>query len=123
MDINNFSSDENSIKDDFVEREFLPKQNEELKENQMNDSKKGKELANKVIFDEEFEKAFNNVFNQKSKELPEIDDDQIMNISPFIQEKIPEHKNFVPPPKEKIIKSDLEKKKQGISFHKRYWTQ
>jgi hypothetical protein len=118
MDINNFSSDENSIKDDFVEREFLPKQNEELKENQMNDSKKGKELANKVIFDEEFEKAFNNVFNQKSKELPEIDDDQIMNISPFIQEKIPEHKNFVPPPKEKIIKSDLEKKSKEYPFTK-----
>ena len=101
MDINNYSSDENSLKDDFVEPEFLPKQNEELKANQLNDGQKGKELANKVIFDEEFEKAFNNVFYQKSKELPEIDDDQIVNICPFTQEKIREQKNFVPPPKKK----------------------
>ena len=118
MDINNYSSDENSLKDDFVEPEFLPKQNEELKANQINDSQKGKELANKVIFDEEFEKAFNNVFYQKNKELPEIDEDIIVNISPFIQEKIPEHKNFVPPPKEKIIESEKEKKDKEFPFTK-----
>ena len=118
MDINNYSSDENSLKADFVEPEFLPKQNEELKANQLNDGQKGKELANKVIFDEEFEKAFNNVFYQKSKELPEIDDDQIVNICPFTQEKIPEHKNFVPPQKEKIIESEKEKKDKEFPFTK-----
>lgn len=118
MDINNFSSDENSLKDDFVDPEFLPKQNEELKVNQMNDSQKGKELTNKVIFDEEFEKAFNNIFNQKSKELPEIDEDPILNISPFTPEKIYEHKNFISPPKEKIIESDKEKKVKEFPFTK-----
>ena len=118
MDTNNYSSDENSIKDDYVVPQFLPKQNEELKPNQMNDSQKGKELANKVVFDEEFEKAFNNVFNQKSIELPEIDDDQIINMSPFIQEKIPEHKNFLPPSKEKIIESCKEKNEKEFPFTK-----
>ena len=118
MDTNNYSSDENSIKDDYVVSEFLPKQNEELKPNQMNDSQKEKELTNKVVFDEEFEKAFNNVFNQKSKELPEIDDDQLINMSPFIQEKIPEHKIFLPPQKEKIIESGKEKKEKEFPFTK-----
>lgn len=118
MDINNYSSDENSLKDEFVGPEFLPKQNEEIKANQIHDNKKGKELANKVIFDEEFEKAFNNVFYQKSVELPEMDDDQIVNFSPFTQEKIQEHKKFVPSPKEKIVESEKEKKDKEFPFTK-----
>ena len=80
MDINNFSSDENSLNNDLVEPEFLEQQ-DEMKVNNMNDSQAGKDLKNKVIFEEVFEKAFNKVFNPKSKELLEIEDCQEENIS------------------------------------------
>ena len=116
MDINNFSSDENSLNNDLVEPEFLEQQ-DEMKVNNMNDSQAGKDLKNKVIFEEVFEKAFNKVFNPKSKELLEIEDCQEENIS-LKPETIIENKYIHPYTEEKIIVNMPEKKDKAFPFTK-----
>ena len=116
MDINNFSSDENSLRDDLVESEFLPQQGK-IKVFHMNDNQKRKELKNKVVFEEVFEKAFNKVFNPKSKELLEIDDYQEENIS-LKPEAILENKYIQPYTEEKIIVNVPEKKDKAFPFTK-----
>jgi hypothetical protein len=116
MDINNFSSDENSLRDDLVESEFLPQQGE-IKVFHMNDNQTRKELKNKVVFEEVFEKAFNKVFNPKSKELLEIDDYQEENIS-LKPEAILENKYIQPYTEEKIIVNMPEKKDKAFPFTK-----
>ena len=116
MDINNFSSDENSLRDDLVESEFLPQQGE-IKVYHMNDNQTRKELKNKVVFEEVFEKAFNKVFNPKSKELLEIDDYQEENIS-LKPEAILENKYIQPYTEEKIIIKMPEKKDKSFPFTK-----
>jgi hypothetical protein len=116
MDINNFSSDENSLRDDLVESEFLPQQGE-IKVFHMNDNQTRKELKNKVVFEEVFEKAFNKVFNPKSKELLEIDDYQEENIS-LKPEAILENKYIQPYTEEKIIVNVPEKKDKAFPFTK-----
>ena len=116
MDINNFSSDENSLRDDLVESEFLPQQGK-IKVYHMNDNQTRKELKNKVVFEEVFEKAFNKVFNPKSKELLEIDDYQEENIS-LKPEAILENKYIQPYTEEKIIVNVPEKKDKAFPFTK-----
>jgi len=116
MDINNFSSDENSIKDDLVEPEFFQNQ-DEIKANKMNNIHEGKELKDKVIFEEVFEKAFNKVFNPKSKELLEIEDSQDENIS-LKPEEILENKYIQSCKEEKIIINVPEKKDKAFPFTK-----
>jgi hypothetical protein len=116
MDINNFSSDENSLTSDLVEPEFLPQQ-DKMKINDLNDNQTKKELKNKVIFEEVFEKAFNKVFNTKSKELLEIDDYQEENIS-LKHEPILENKYIHLNSEEKIIINMPEKKDKAFPFTK-----
>ena len=116
MDINNFSSDENSLTSDLVEPEFLPQQ-DKMKINDLNDNQTKKELKNKVIFEEVFEKAFNKVFNTKSKELLEIDDYQEENIS-LKHEPILENKYIHQNSEEKIIINMPEKKDKAFPFTK-----
>ena len=116
MDINNFSSDEISLKDDLVEPEFL-QEKDEIELNNINDREKGKELKNKVIFEEVFEKAFTKVFKPKSKELLEIDDCQEENIS-LKPEIILENKYIHQNTEEKIIVNMPEKKDKAFPFTK-----
>ena len=115
MDINNFSSDEISLKDELVEPEFLPEK-DEIKSNSMNDRQKGKELKNKVIFAEEFEKAFNKVFKPKSIKLLEIDDYQEENV--FLKPETIIENKYIHPNTEEIIINMPEKKEKAFPFTK-----
>ena len=94
----------------------MPQQGE-IKENKIDESQKGKELTNRVIFEEEFGKAFNKVFVPKSEDHLEIDDYQEENV--FLKsETILENKCIQQYPEEKIIVSEPEKKDKAFPFSK-----
>ena len=112
MEFNNYFSDENSFKEDLIDQDSIFSNN--LKVNHMEDTKEKKELTNKVIYAEEFEKAFNKIFNHKNKEI--FGDNEEEKTSHFIQEKIKENSNIQTCTDEKIIIRTKEKKDKFFPF-------
>ena len=96
MEFTNLLSDENSLKDDYLSEN-------NLKVNKMEDIIKEKELKDKIIYSEEFEKNFNKVFYPKTIEINEDYEEKEENSPPFIIEKIKNKSNIKLIPEKKII--------------------
>ena len=112
MEFNNYFYDENSFKEDLIDQDYIFSNN--LKVNHIEDTKEKKEFINKVIYAEEFEKAFNKIFNHKNKEI--FGDNEEEKTSHFIQEKIKESSNIQTCTDEKIIIRTKEKKDKFFPF-------
>ncbi len=99
MDCNQYLSDDNSSKDEVTGNEYHNP--DKIEKNQV--IEKQDISINKILNVEEFEKAFNIVFDPKGKDLFEIESEEEEKKHPFIPEIINENPVIKRCPDEKIV--------------------